>query len=147
MENSSSSLLAIKINFAQSHIFFPTIIVWTLAILFALILIFYGIPYLRSYLRGERTLNLSLEHIDKIRLLGTLIVTVLYFILMDKVGTFFPNMGFGFLFVSIPFIFLISILYVHDINRKKLITITLNAIIAPSSAWFLLAKMFSITLP
>lgn len=147
MENSSSSLLAIKIDFEQSHIFFPTIIVWTLAILLVLILIFNGIPYLRSFLNGERTLNLSLAHVDKIRLPGTLILTVLYFLLMDYVGTFFPNMGYGFLFVSIPFIFLISILYVHDINRKKLVAITLNAFIAPSLAWFLLAKIFSITLP
>lgn len=147
MENSSSSLLAIKIDFEQSHIFFPTIIIWTLAILLVLILIFNGIPYLRSLLNGERTLSLSLDHVDKIRLPGTLILTVLYFLLMDYVGTFFPNMGYGFLFVSIPFIFLISILYAHDINRKKLAAITLNALIAPSLAWFLLAKMFSITLP
>lgn len=147
MENLFSSLLEIKIDFDQSHIFFPTIVAWTLAFLFLLIMFFNGIPYIRSYLNGTRTINFSFAHIDKIRLPGTLILTVIYFILMDYVGTFFPNMGYGFLFVSIPFIFLISILYVYDINRKKLVVITLNAIIAPTLAWFLLAKIFNITLP
>lgn len=147
MENSSSSLLSIKINFDQSHLFFPTIVIWTLAILFVLILIFNGIPLLRSFLKGKRTVNLSLEHIDKIRLPGTLILTVLYFLLMDYVGSFYPNMGYGFLFVSIPFIFFVSVLYVYDINRKKLVAITLNSIIAPTLSWFLLAKLFNITLP
>ncbi len=147
MKDSSSSLLSVKIDFAQSHEFFPTIVLWTLAILLVLIFIFNGIPYLRSYFNKERTISLSLEHVDKIRLPGTLILTVVYFILMDYIGAFFPNMGYGFWFVSIPFIFLVSILYVHNINRKKLVAITLNAIIAPSIAWFLLAKIFSITLP
>lgn len=147
MENKSSSLLAVKIDFAQSHIFFPTIVLWTLGFLLVLIFIFNGIPYLRSYLSGERTINLSFDHIDKVRLPGTLILTVIYFLLMDYVGAMFPNMGYGFWFVSIPFIFLVSILYVHDINRKKLVAIILNAIIAPSISWFLLAKMFNITLP
>lgn len=82
-----------------------------------------------------------------IRLPGTLVLTVAYFLLMDYVGAFFPNMGFGFLFVSIPFIFCLSMLYVHDLDRKKLIAIVLNAIIAPSVAWLLLAKLFNITLP
>lgn len=147
MENSSSSLLAIKIDFEQSHLFFPNIIAWTLAILLILIFIFNVIPYIRSYLNSERTPNISFKHIDKIRLPGTLVLTIIYFLMMDYVGAFFPNMGYGFLFVSIPFIFLISILYIHDINRKQLVAITLNAIIAPSMAWFLLAKLFSITLP
>lgn len=147
MENSSSSLLAVKIDFAQSHIFFPTIVAWTLVFLLILIFIFNGIPYIRSFMSGERTVDLSFEHVDKIRLPGTLVLTVAYFLLMEYVGAFFPNMGYGFWFVSIPFIFLISILYVHDINRKKLVAITLNAILAPSIAWFLLAKLFNITLP
>lgn len=146
MEN-SSSLLEVKIDFDQSHIFFPTIVAWTLVFLLILILIFNGIPYLRAYLKGERSVNLSFDHIDKLRLPGTLVLTVIYFLLMDYVGSFFPNMGYGFLFVSIPFIFLISVLYVYDINRKKLVTIALNAIIAPSIAWLLLAKIFNITLP
>lgn len=105
MENSFLSLLSVKIDFAKSHTFFPTIIIWILFILLALIFIFNGIPYLRSLFRGEISLNFSLEHVDKIRLPGTLILIVAYFMLMDYVGAFFPNMGYGFLFVSIPFIF------------------------------------------
>lgn len=147
MENSSQSLLAIKINFAESHTFFPTIVMWALIILLVLIFIFNGIPYLRSLRSGERTFSLSLEHVDKIKLPGTLILTVAYFMLMEYVGTFFPNRGYGFLFVSMPYILLLSLLYVDDINRKKFVAILLNAIIAPSIAWVVLAKLFNITLP
>lgn len=147
MENSSSSLLSVKINFAQSHTFFPTIVIWTLVLLLVLLFIFNGIPYLKALKNGEKSLNFSLENVDMIRLPGTLVLTVAYFLLMDYVGAFFPNMGFGFLFVSIPFIFCLSMLYVHDLDRKKLIAIVLNAIIAPSVAWLLLAKLFNITLP
>lgn len=147
MENSSLSLLSIKINFAQSHIFFPTIVIWTLIILLVLIFIFNGVPYLRALSSGERTLSLSTEHMDKIKLLGTLVLTVAYFMLMEYVGTFFPNMGYGFLLVSMPYILLLSLLYVHDINRKKFVAILLNSIIAPSVAWFVLARLFNITLP
>lgn len=147
MENSTSSLLAVKINFAQSHTFFPTIVIWTLVLLLILIFIFNGLPYLRSLKSGERTINISIDHIDKMRLPGTLVLTVAYFMLMEYVGAFFPNMGYGFLFVSMPYILLLSLLYVHDINRKKLIAIVSNAILAPGIAWLLLAQLFNITLP
>ncbi len=147
METISSSIFAIKIKFAESHMFFPTVVIWTLVFLSILIFIFNGIPYLKALKSGEKTINLSMEHIDKIRLPGTLVLTIAYFLLMNYVGAFFPNMGYGFLFVSMPYILLLSLLYVHDINKKKVIAIVCNAILAPSIAWLLLAKLFNITLP
>ncbi|PLX89599.1 MAG: tripartite tricarboxylate transporter [Desulfuromonas sp.] len=147
MDNGISSLFKVKINFAESHTFFPTIVFWVLLILLLLIFIFNGRPYLRSLRNGERKLSLSLAHVDKLRLPGTLVLTVAYFLLMDYVGTFFPNQGLGFLFVSIPFIFLLSLLYVHRIDRRKILAMSLNALIAPSVAWYVLAQLFNITLP
>jgi len=147
MENGASSLFEVKINFAESHTFFPTIVLWVLVFLLVLIFIFNGIPYLKALSAGKRQLSFSVAHIDKIRLIGTLGLTIAYFLLMDYVGAFFPNMGYGFLFVSIPFILLLSLLYAHEMTRKKIMIIVLNAVIAPGIAWFLLAKMFDITLP
>ena len=147
MENGFSSLFKIKINFAESHTFFPTIVFWSLLFLLLLIFIFNGIPYLRDLRSGKRQLKLSAAHIDKFRLLGTLALTVVYFVLMDYVGTFFPNTGLGFLIVSMPFILLLSMLYIHDVTRRKIVIVVLNAVIAPSIAWIVLAKMFNITLP
>ena len=147
MEDGISSLLDVKINFDESHTYFPTIVLWVLLCLLLLIFIFNGIPYLRDLKSGKRQVKFSVARVDKLRLLGTLALTVGYFLLMDYVGTLFPNMGFGFLFVSIPFIFLLSLLYVHEINRRKSVIIILNALIAPSIAWVVLAKLFNITLP
>lgn len=147
MENGLSSLFAVTINFAESHTFFPKIIIWVLLFLLVLIFIFNVIPYLRALQNGERKLSFSLAHIDMLRLPGTLALTVSYFLLMDYVGGFFPNLGYGFLFVTIPFLFLLSLLYVHDLDRRKFVIIILNAIIAPSVAWIILGKMLKITLP
>jgi len=147
MDNGISSLFKVKIDFAESHTFFPTIVLWVLLFLLLLIFIFNGIPYLRDLRSGKRQFKLSAEHIDKFRLLGTLALTVVYFVLMDYVGMLFPNTGLGFLIVSMPFIFLLSMLYVHDVTRRKIVIIVLNAVIAPSIAWFVLAKLFNITLP
>lgn len=147
MEDRFSSLFNIKIDFAQSHNYFPTIVLWVMLFLLLLIFIFNGLPYLRELKAGKRQLKLSVAHVDKLRLLGTLALTIAYFMLMDYVGMLFPNMGYGFLFVSIPFIFLLSLLYVHEICRRKIVIISLNALIAPSIAWVVLAKLFNITLP
>ncbi len=147
MQDGVSSLFAVKINFPESHTFFPTIVFWVLVFLLALIFVVNGIPYLRALRTGKRRLTFSVAHIDKLRLIGTLALTIAYFLMMEYVGTFFPNMGYGFLFVSIPFIFLLSLLYVHNMTRRKLVIILLNAVIAPSIAWYVLAQLFNITLP
>jgi len=147
MNSGLSSLLKVHIDFKQSHTFFPTIVSWVMGVLLAAIFVVYGIPYIRAVFRGERKISFSMRNIDTFRLLGTLFLTVVYFLSMDYVGGFFPNTGLGFLFMSVPFMFLLSLLYVHGLNRVKLLIMSLNAIIAPSIAWLVLAKMFRITLP
>jgi len=147
MENGFSSLFKVKINFAESHTFFPTIMAWVLLFLLVLIFLTKGIPMIRDLRSGKRRITLSLAHMDKFRFVGTLVLTVAYFLLMEYVGEFFPNMGLGFLIVSIPFIFLLSLLYVHDLDRRKFLAITLNALIAPTVAWYVLAHLFNISLP
>jgi hypothetical protein len=104
-------------------------------------------PFLRALRKGERSFSFSLKDFDKIRFFGTLILTVAYFLSMAYVGDIFPNRGFGFLFMSVPFMFCLSLLYVHDLNRDKFITLSLNAFISPSLAWYVLAKLFHISLP
>lgn len=144
----STSLFRIAIDFDQSHTFFPTIIQWVLLILFLAIVAIYGRSFVRQVANGERSLALFHEHFDKLRFFGTIALTIVYFMAMDYVGsTFFPNTGLGFLTMSIPFIFVLSLLYAHDIGRRKLIVITLNAVIAPCVAWYILAYLFRITLP
>ncbi len=147
MGDSASKFLSIKIDFDQSHMFFPKIIMWLLLLLFILIVVLYGRQFIKDVKEGRKSLKFFEENYDKIRLFGTIGAVIIYFILMDYVGEFFPNTGLGFLLVSIPFMMCLSFLYVHDLNRKRTIIILLNSIIAPVAAWYILGNLFNITLP
>ncbi|MCH4563280.1 tripartite tricarboxylate transporter [Halomonas sp. EGI 63088] len=147
MESGLSSLLNVSIDFETSHLFFPTIIHWIMAGLFALILVTKVAPFLVAVKRGERTLPIVGEPMDAFRFFGTLALIVAYFYLMAVVGNMFPYTGYGFLFVSIAFVFLMSLMYMHEWTKKAVIIVAINAIVAPGLAWFILAKLFNITLP
>lgn len=147
MNEGTSSMFQVLIDFDSSHTFFPIIILWLLAILVVMIAATHGRALLRDVKSGKRRLALLEQNFDRLRLFGSLALMVVYFVSMDMVGRLFPNMGFGFLFMSIPFMLCTSLLYVHDINRKKLILIGLNSLIAPGVAWYVLGYLFNITLP
>ncbi|WP_447042790.1 tripartite tricarboxylate transporter TctB family protein [Vreelandella sp. H-I2] len=147
MESGLSSLLSVSIDFETSHLFFPTIIHWIMAILFALILVMKVMPFMAAVKRGERTMPIIGEARDSFRFFGTLVLIAAYFYFMAVVGDMFPYTGYGFLIVSIAFVFLMSLLYLHDWTKKAITIVIVNAIVAPSLAWFVLAKLFTITLP
>lgn len=147
MESGLSSLLSVSIDFETSHLYFPTIISWIMAGLFAVILVTKVAPFLVAVKRGERTLPIVGEPMDGWRFFGTLALIVAYFYLMAVVGNLFPYTGYGFLFVSMAFVFLMSLMYMHEWTKKALTIVVVNAIVAPSLAWFVLAKLFNITLP
>lgn len=147
MESGATSPLVVSIDFETSHLFFPTIIHWVLAVLFIMIVVFRLAPFLAAVRRGERTLPIVSEPMDKFRLVGTLVLIVAYFYLMAVVGNLFPYTGYGFLFVSMAFLFLMSMMYMHTRTRRKVITAGVTAIVAPSLAWLVFAKLFYITLP
>ncbi|GEN29427.1 hypothetical protein HVA01_30730 [Halovibrio variabilis] len=147
MESGLSSLLSVSIDFETSHLFFPRIIHWILAGLFALILVTKVAPFMAAVKRGERKLPIVGEARDSFRFFGTLVLIVAYFYLMAVVGNMFPYTGYGFLFVSMGFVLLMAFLYMHEWTKKAVITAVITAIVAPSLAWFVLAKLFKITLP
>lgn len=142
-----SSLFKVSVDFSRSHLLFPKIITAVLLLLLLAIFLVYGVPYLRDVRSGKRKLFVSAGQFDKLRFFGTIVLTIVYFLSMDYVGNFFPNMGFGFLFMSMLFIFLLSLLTVHGLNRRKFLALSLNALIAPAVAWFILARLFNISLP
>lgn len=147
MESGLSNLLSVSIDFETSHLFFPRIIHWILALLFIAVLATKVAPFLAAVKRGERTLPIVGERMDGFRFFGTLALIVAYFHLMAIVGNIFPYTGYGFLFVSMGFVFLMALLYMHEWTKKAVIIVSLTAIAAPSLAWFVLAKLFNITLP
>ncbi len=141
------SFFDITIPFDQSHLFFPRIITWLLCGLFVLVVIQNARPIISKYRSGGMTELLDLEGFHKFKFFGTVALVVVYFIMMDVVGGWFPNMGFGFLFVSMPFICLMGLMYVHEITRRTLTTIVIVSLASPLLAWFVLARLFHITLP
>lgn len=147
MESGLTSLLSVSIDFETSHLFFPRIIHWLMGGLFALVLVLRVLPFFAAVRRGERTLPILGESMDKFRFFGSLALIAGYFYLMAVVGNLFPYTGYGFLFVSIVFVFLMSLMYMHTRTTRKVVTAAINAIVAPSLAWFILAKLFQITLP
>lgn len=147
MESGLSSLLSVSIDFETSHLFFPKIIHWILAVLFIAVLVTKVAPFLAAVKRGERTLPIVGESMDGFRFFGTLALIVVYFYLMAVVGDMFPYTGYGFLFVSMGFVLLMALLYMHEWTKKAVVAVVITAIVAPSLAWFVLAKLFNITLP
>jgi Tripartite tricarboxylate transporter TctB family len=142
-----SSLFRVTIDFDQSHLFFPSLIHWVLIILGLSIMLVHGREIVHTVKGWNESYRSGGMAIDRVRLFGTLGLVAAYFLLMSWVGQLFPNTGMGFLLMSIPFMFLLSVLYVHDLNRRKLLFILANSIIAPLVAWYVLAQLFYITLP
>ena len=142
-----NSFLNVTIDFDRSHLFFPHLIHWFLLILAVMIAVSYGPKLIKEVREGKRKLWPDKGAVDWLRLLGTLALTILYFVLMDYFGMLFPNEGLGFLLMSVPFMFLLSLLYVHGPGRRQLVIIALSSIISPTVAWYVLARMFNITLP
>lgn len=147
MDKGLSSLFKVSIDFNQSHLLFPKIVSWFLLLQLVVIFLVYGIPYIRNVRSGKRVSPFAGKHFDNLRFFGTIVLTIIYFISMDYVGEYFPNTGLGFLFTSIVFIFVLSLLYVHGFDRRKMLILSLNALIAPSVAWYVLAHLFNISLP
>ena len=140
-----SSLNSVVIDFDQSHLFFPRIVITLIAILGAFILITHLRPVLRAMRAGQY--QFFVQHADFMRLLATLALIPAYFWLMEFIGEWLPNMGLGFLLASIPFVFAMSMLYCHEKTRRNVTIITANALIAPTFVWVVLYHFFLVSMP
>lgn len=140
-----SSLNSVSIDFDQSHLFFPRIIITLVAILAVVILVTNFRPVMRAIRSGRY--QFFVKNADFFRLLVTLALITAYFWLMDFIGMVLPNMGLGFLLSSIPFVFLMSMLYCHEKTRRNVIIISANALIAPTFVWVVLYHFFLVSMP
>ena len=147
MESQFLSLFEVSIDFEESHLFFPRIVSWVLVGLLAIILLSKSNRIAPALRRAGQAVTQGGDGFDRKRFFGTILLIVIYFYMMAVVGDIFPNTGFGFLFVSIPFIFLLSMLYVEHSTRKNILIIAVTAAIAPTLAWYVLSQLFRITLP
>ncbi|MGV2114377.1 tripartite tricarboxylate transporter TctB family protein [Agrobacterium salinitolerans] len=136
-------LTRVKVDFATSHLIFPTVIGAILALLAVAILF----TEYRNILASGPMWRQTLAKMDKLRFFGTLVLTIVYFSLMVPVGDIWPNTGLGFLICSVPFILAIGLLYMHERRVRDIIPLAIVAIVAPVSIWWLFNDVFFLTLP
>jgi len=133
----------VEIDFATSHLIFPTLIGIVLLVLGAAILF----TQRRDVLASGAMWREAFARMDKPRFFGALILTVLYFSLMVPVGDIWPNTGMGFLLCSIPFVALTGLLFMHDRTPLKAIPVIIIAVLGPLLVWWLFSDVFYLTLP
>ncbi len=142
-----SDLLRVEVDFSQSHLLFPSIIEWVLAGLLLAIVFVHGRELVVQWRQVSLWARLRNWEFDKRRLLGCLLLTPIYFTLMEPVGRLYPNTGIGFLLTSMVYGFALSWLFVRDNSRRKMLLMGLNAVITPTAVWFVFSYIFRITLP
>lgn len=136
-------LTQVTIDFETSHLLFPTIIAIVLGLLGLAIVIR---DRARIAASGGYWVGIWRD-MDKPRFLGTLILTLLYFSLMVPVGDIWPNTGRGFLFCSIPYVFLTGVLFMHDRSPRRMLPLVVVALVGPIFIWWLFTYPLFLTLP
>tara|TARA_R110002020_G_scaffold47707_28_gene135897 strand:+ start:1120 stop:1539 length:420 start_codon:yes stop_codon:yes gene_type:complete len=133
----------VKIDFASSHLIFPTAIGVILLILGAAILV----TERRALMASGAMWRETFARMDKPRFFGAMFLTVLYFSLMVPIGDIWPNTGMGFLLCSIPFVALTGLLFMHERTPKRAIPVLIVALAGPLLVWWLFSDIFFLTLP
>lgn len=136
-------LTRVTIDFETSHLVFPTIIGIVLAILGVAILVTHRHEMAGAGVYWRRTFG----RMDKVRFLGTIALTILYFSMMVPVGNVWPNTGLGFLICSIPFVLLTGLLFLHERGMRQVLPVLVTAVVAPTLVWWLFTDLFFLTLP
>jgi len=144
---SISEILKVNIDFSRAHLLFPTIIEWLLVDMALAIVVTHAPRWVAACRAGPIGERIKGWNVDARRLFGCLILTPAYFAAMEPVGALVPNTGLGFLITSCVYVFALSWLFVRDNNRRKTLTMVLNALITPTLVWFVFAHVFRITLP
>ena len=136
-------LTSVTIDFETSHLVFPTLIGIVLVILGLAILVTrrHEIAGAGAYWRD------MLGRMDKVRFLGTVALTIGYFLLMVPVGNIWPNTGLGFLLCSVPYVFLTGFLFLHERGPRQIVPVLVTALVAPTLVWWLFTDLFFLTLP
>lgn len=138
-----ADLLQVTVDFDRSHLIFPRLIGVILLVLGAAI----AVNQRRAILGSGRMWSQALAGMDKPRFVGTIVLTVIYFLLMVPVGDIWPNTGLGFLLCSIPFVALTGILYMHQRDARSLVPMLIVAVAGPTLVWWLFTYVFALTLP
>ncbi|WP_158585696.1 tripartite tricarboxylate transporter TctB family protein [Pseudooceanicola sediminis] len=136
-------LTRVTIDFDTSHLIFPTLIACVLGLLGLAVLIrdrariAATVPYWRGLFAA----------MDKVRFLGALVLTLLYFSLMVPVGNIWPNTGMGFLLCSIPYLLATGLLFMHERPLRQVLPLLIVAVFGPVFVWWLFTYPLFLSLP
>lgn len=136
-------LTRVDIDFATSHLVFPTVIGCVLLVLGLAI----AVIHRQNILGATAMWRATFIEMDKPRFLGTLALTIGYFSLMVPIGDMWPNTGMGFLICSIPFVLASGLLFMRDRSPRQLVPLAIVAALAPTLVWWLFSEVFFLTLP
>jgi hypothetical protein len=136
-------LTKVTIDFQSSHLVFPTLIGGVLAVLGLAIVL----TRWRAIAGAGQFWSRTMAATDKPRFFGTIVLTLVYFLLMVPVGDLWPNTGMGFLLCSIAFVALTGLLYLHERTGSALAVLAVVAVAAPLLVWWVFAHVFFLTLP
>jgi len=137
------NLTKVQVDFATSHLIFPTLVGCILAALGLAILI----RERRAILASPAMWRDTFAQMDKVRFFGTLVLTIVYFSAMVPVGDLRPNTGFGFLACSVPYVLLTGLLFMQERTAPRLAVLAVVSIVAPLLVWWLFGDVFFLTLP
>lgn len=144
LKMSSEALWPVKINPDQSHLFFPKLLGYGCLMVLCLILLKQLMAW-PGLLKAFRSCDLNW---CSLKMIVCLIILMLYFYTMTWVGGFFPNRGFGFLFSSVPVMFLLSYLFIQKrVDFKQHLAIGLTSVITPCVSWLVFTQLLGISLP
>jgi hypothetical protein len=133
----------VTIDFQSSHLVFPTLIGSVLLALGLAILL----TRWRAIAGAGPFWSQTLAAMDKPRFFGTIVLTLVYFLLMVPVGDFWPNTGMGFLLCSIPYVGLCGLLYLRERTMSAVTVLGVVAVATPVLVWWVFAHIFFLTLP
>ncbi|WLD93713.1 tripartite tricarboxylate transporter TctB family protein [Alkalihalobacillus sp. AL-G] len=133
-----SDFLTLEYKFSESHTVFPKIILSVLIILLILIMLSNVIHRAKAGKLKEFNFKFFIDNYDKYKFYGTIALLLGYGFILEPIG---------FLPASIPFMFLIMLLYIGNLKKKAIILSLANSIITSVLIWFLFGKLFDITLP
>ena len=136
-------LTKVTIDFQSSHLVFPTLIGSVLLVLGLAIVL----TRWRAIAGAGQYWSQAVAATDKPRFFGTIVLTLVYFLLMVPVGDVWPNTGMGFLICSIPFVALSGLLYLRERTRSAVIVLGVVSVAAPVLVWWVFAHVFFLTLP
>lgn len=137
-----SNFHTLDIDFSSYHLVFP----YAIGTLLVVLLLAMGIKRAVSAVSARSAESDAAKAqfrffdagFDWKKLFGTLACTVAYVLLLDPLG---------FLFSSVLFIFVISLVFKPKFTPRALIGPAANAVLTPLVLWLVFGQMFDITLP